>query len=361
MKNCLMIIGEGIKLSEIFIEYLLREVKRNIEVSEIIFFNEHEKDIFMDISHFKEYDNIVIAIHKNSFASVSKIISTAINDSLIAKDGLLMPSSAISYTDGSYLIEVAETIINCIEIEESKKIPKIFITEPKEYKVINIFDIDDESIKVLFNPIASMNGVSIEVSKVVSNWNKLIIKSNKFGEIDNFISQISTLFSQKIVTEGDIVKYIIAKFTLHDKSISFAESCTGGLGAYMFTKEAGSSNIFNGSVIAYSNRIKQVWLKVDEATLIKNGAVSEQVVDEMLDGILALTNSNYAIAFSGVAGPTGGTVSKPIGTVYVGVKSNKGEKIVERLHLEGDRNYIQSQAANHGIYLLVNIAKEILL
>ncbi|MFY9083220.1 CinA family protein, partial [Aliarcobacter butzleri] len=88
------------------------------------------------------------------------------------------------------------------------------------------------------------------------------------------------------------------------KTITTAESCTGGLVASMITKVSGSSDIFNGSIVSYSNKIKNQELNVNNETLEKFGAVSTEVVNEMLDGAIKKFEADFAIAISGIAGPT---------------------------------------------------------
>jgi len=146
---------------------------------------------------------------------------------------------------------------------------------------------------------------------------------------------------------------IINTLKKRNQTITFAESCTGGRIASAFTAISGVSSVLMGSAVTYSNEIKSQWLGVKEQTLIEHGAVSSQCVDEMLSGILKMASADYAIAVSGIAGPTGGTPNKPVGTVYIGVATPK-KKIVQ-LHLfKGDRESVQSQATDTAIELLKN-------
>lgn len=131
------------------------------------------------------------------------------------------------------------------------------------------------------------------------------------------------------------------------KTITTAESCTGGLVASMITKISGSSDIFNGSIVTYSNSIKNKELDVLNESLDKFGAVSKQVVSEMLDGVLKKFEADFAIAISGVAGPNGGTKNKPVGTIVIGIASNNNNiKKIKTYHLKGSRISIQKQSAN---------------
>jgi nicotinamide-nucleotide amidase len=136
-----------------------------------------------------------------------------------------------------------------------------------------------------------------------------------------------------------------------NQSITFAESCTGGRIVSAFTAISGASAVLGGSCITYSNEIKSKWLGVSEETLIEHGAVSKECVEEMLKGIVTLANANYAIAVSGIAGPTGGTDEKPVGTVYIGIL-NQNSIIIERHLFNGERETIQTEATKVAITLL---------
>jgi len=144
---------------------------------------------------------------------------------------------------------------------------------------------------------------------------------------------------------------IIQTLKANNHTISMAESCTGGQIAGAFTSIAGVSSVFHGACITYSNEIKHLWLDVKEETLMHYGAVSQQCVEEMLVGIRHKASSDYAIAVSGIAGPDGGSIQKPVGTVYIGVLSPT-EMIVKRYHLEGDRKTVQKVATERAIDLL---------
>ena len=134
---------------------------------------------------------------------------------------------------------------------------------------------------------------------------------------------------------------------LKDKNhtVTTAESCTGGLISSMITEISGSSDIFKGSIVTYSNEIKEQELQVKKSTMIKFGVVSCEVVEEMLMGVQKKFNSDFAIAVSGVAGPNGGTQNKPVGTVAIGVMSKNGYKNIKIYHFKGDRKEVQLQAA----------------
>lgn len=136
---------------------------------------------------------------------------------------------------------------------------------------------------------------------------------------------------------NDVFEQKIGEMLMEKKlKLGCAESCTGGFISHSITKIAGSSAYFNGSIIAYSNAVKHNILGVQLETLSQFGAVSEETVSEMIDGALRVLECDIAIAISGVAGPGGGSIEKPVGTVIIGI-GNKEHKIIKRLTFTNDR------------------------
>jgi len=146
----------------------------------------------------------------------------------------------------------------------------------------------------------------------------------------------------------------------HKKTITCAESCTGGLISSLITEISGSSNIFNGSIISYSNKIKNQELNVKNETLDSYGAVSVQTVKEMLSGCLGKFKANYSIAVSGVAGPTGGSKEKPVGTVIIGIMGDCGYQDIELFTFKGNRKEVQIQAAKTSLKKISNFVQKTL-
>ena len=147
-----------------------------------------------------------------------------------------------------------------------------------------------------------------------------------------------------IFNENDMIE-LQNLLRANKQTITTAESCTGGLVASMITKISGSSDIFNGSIVTYSNKIKNQELNVKNETLEKYGAVSCEVVNEMLDGVIKKFDANFAIAISGIAGPNGATKNKPVGTVVIGLCDSNDHKMVTMYNFTGSREEVQVQAA----------------
>lgn len=138
-------------------------------------------------------------------------------------------------------------------------------------------------------------------------------------EIEMQLAALKPLIADYLIATEDLPLEIILGNLLKERqqTIATAESCTGGRLAAALNAQSGSSAYYMGSVVAYDNRIKEQVLGVKHDTLETYGAVSEQTVREMAEGVRALMHTDYAIATSGIAGPTGGTAEKPVGTVWI--------------------------------------------
>lgn len=134
--------------------------------------------------------------------------------------------------------------------------------------------------------------------------------------------------------------------------LAVAESCTGGLIGHLITNVPGSSGYFSGGVIAYSNEIKMRLLGVSEETLEKYGAVSEQTVREMAYGVRRALGTDIGAAISGIAGPQGGTVEKPVGLTWIGL-SAPGVENAWRYVWSGTRLDVKQQSAQQVLRILV--------
>ena len=138
---------------------------------------------------------------------------------------------------------------------------------------------------------------------------------------------------------------LLKKLIIKKIYISTAESCTGGLLAYSFTKIKDSSKIFKGGYVAYSDEFKINELKIKSIILKKYGAVSQEVAKEMINKLFKKHKTNICISTTGIAGPGGATKFKPIGLVYIGIRLNK-KNIVLKKNFKGTRIEIQKKTVN---------------
>jgi nicotinamide-nucleotide amidase len=143
------------------------------------------------------------------------------------------------------------------------------------------------------------------------------------------------------------------------KTVSTAESCTGGSIASLLTSVAGSSEYFLGSVVSYANSVKTGVLGVDGETILTHGAVSSECVAQMAEGVRKITGSDFSIATSGIAGPGGGSAEKPVGLVWIGVSSQVSTETFSMV-FKGDRKRnIERFAANALNILRIKLVNEL--
>lgn len=138
----------------------------------------------------------------------------------------------------------------------------------------------------------------------------------------------------------------------HGATVTTAESCTGGWIAKVLTDIAGSSQWFERGFVTYSNEAKQLLVGVNDESLARYGAVSEQVVREMAEGALREAQADYALSVSGIAGPDGGSPEKPVGTVWFGFAAAGKETLAQRQLFTGDREAVRRQATACALLIL---------
>lgn len=175
------------------------------------------------------------------------------------------------------------------------------------------------------------------------------IKDKIKGELESFF------FGEDDDTLESILFDMLCK-----KGLSFAaaESCTGGLLSGAFTSVPGSSKVFKGAVVVYSNKLKMHLLKVSPEILNTYGAVSSECAKSMVQGVLEYLNADFGISITGIAGPDGGTEEKPVGLVFIGI-GNKKKQIVERYLFRGDRQAVRQRAVKTAFSMAIDFLKEV--
>ena len=148
---------------------------------------------------------------------------------------------------------------------------------------------------------------------------------------------------------------ILKLLTKKKLTLSFAESCTGGLLASSITSFSGSSKVFNMGLITYSNNAKVKLLNVPKKTITKYGAVSYETCLSMVKNLSKISRSNISISITGVAGPNGGTKEKPVGLVYIGLKKGSKTIIKKNLFKSKKRVSIQKATVNQALKMILNI------
>ena len=184
-------------------------------------------------------------------------------------------------------------------------------------------------------------------------------KEQATTEIEAQFDKLRNLIGDNIVGyEGSTLEALVHDILIQrGKTLAVAESCTGGVIASKFTAMAGASNYFLGGVVAYANEAKRDILGVSMDDIECFGAVSEVVALEMAEGVRRITGADYAIATTGIAGPTGGSKQKPVGTVWMAIATPEGSRAVMR-NSGTDRGQIISRASAYAIEMLYEEIKK---
>jgi nicotinamide-nucleotide amidase len=193
------------------------------------------------------------------------------------------------------------------------------------------------------------------------NWNMVRLRltgvQQGSQDIEKEINTISDIMCSRIgeavvATEDlSMAEVIFKALSQKNKTLGIAESCTGGYISHQMTLIPGASKVFVGAVVSYSNSVKHHQLGVDTTLFETVGAVSEQVVEQMVKGVRERLQTDFAIAVSGIAGPGGGSDDKPVGTVVIGVCS-ASETVVRKFHFIGDRMNVIGRAGNMAFDML---------
>ncbi len=172
--------------------------------------------------------------------------------------------------------------------------------------------------------------------------------------------QLQTRFGKYIygVDDETLASVIGQELRRTGSTLGIAESCTGGRLGTMITSVRGASDYFLGGIISYSNTVKQASLSVKPETLAMFGAVSEETAIEMAQGALQQTGATYGVSITGVAGPDGGTIEKPVGLVFVGIATTDVAKAI-RLRYHGSREQIQIRSAKQALWQLLQTIRAI--
>jgi nicotinamide-nucleotide amidase len=255
-----------------------------------------------------------------------------------------------------YMME--DTVIP--KLKSSLKLPVIIhktiltVGEGESFLAERIADIEDSLppyIKLAYLP--KLGQVRLRLSGYGEN--EAVLKQ----EVDEFAQKIIKRVANVVVADEDIPieKAILNYMTGKGITLSVAESCTGGYISHLFTQHPGSSKVFFGGAVSYSNELKESILGVKSETLQEFGAVSNETATEMVKGALLNFKSDYAIAVTGIAGPDGGTPEKPVGTICIAVAS-VNKIVVKKLTFGSKRRQNIERSAISALNMLNTLLHE---
>ena len=239
-------------------------------------------------------------------------------------------------------------------------IPELFQTGVIEHRTLLTAGVGESFLAELIKDFEAELPPHIKLA-YLPNYGMVRLRLTAFGfdktslvkEIDALFNSLKQNVKEFLVTDEDIPMELVVGRLLKakGKTMSTAESCTGGYIAHLVTSHAGSSAYFMGSVVSYDNSIKKRILHVSEDTLQTVGAVSEDTVKQMVRSVLNIMQTDYAVAVSGIMGPAGATPEKPVGMVWIAVASK--EKTVTKLfHFRFDRKINIELTATNALNLL---------
>jgi nicotinamide-nucleotide amidase len=227
------------------------------------------------------------------------------------------------------------------------------------YGVLNFIDIGEYTLdRIVREIVAKYPGV--DYGTMSSDGLISIRLESLRGGLEEVLQEVESAAPENFIYRGEqrLAETVGNQLRERGCTISAAESCTGGLLSKLLTDVPGSSEYFLGSIVSYSNGVKHKMLGVDAHTLQCSGAVSENTAREMALGCLKRFSSDLSLSITGIAGPGGGSTSKPVGTVYICLAAEDGTLRVEKKKYLGNRDTIRKRSANKALSMLLRHHRE---
>ncbi len=380
--------------------YIARQLNiAGIQVSKVEMIADNEKEILYTLELGQKFDLVIITgglgptkddITKNALAKF-------MNDKLIENETVLKDIENLLKLRGremnilnkqqALVLSQCKVIRNFLGTAPGMLIKKNnttyislpgvpFEMKPMLKEAINLFMIENKTERVTHKTISVFGIPESELALKLENWeNKLssdgiklaylpnrnfirlrlsIYGNNNIAEnlLSKYISELKNILGKHYLgetsfessEENPLARMLVNKLSENKYTISFAESCTGGSIASAITKISGASEVLMGSVVSYSNDIKRHILGVKEETLQKHGAVSEECVREMVMGVQQMMKTNISLSVSGIAGPAGGSIEKPVGTVWMALCFNGNIEAKKFFFTPQSREYVIESA-----------------
>jgi nicotinamide-nucleotide amidase len=322
------------------------------------------------------YFGVELVFDELSFKNVERIFGFLKREvTQVNKDQALIPSNAIALqnnfgTAPGLWFETKGVIIVCLpgvpyemkDIMTNQVFPKIreMSTDVLIHETLVVSGMPESLISEKIEHIELGLPQNIKLA-YLPNYSVVRLRVSGRGvdneAIQSTIKSVVTLIKQTlgsyVVSDSDrrIEEIVGGLLKDNGETTSFAESCTGGYVAHLITKVPGSSSYFPGSVVTYSYKNKTEVLGIDAELLWSKGAVSQEVVERMSKSVRIKSGTTYGLAISGIAGPTGGTEDKPVGTVWMAV-CNKTNVYSKMYHLRGDRIQNIERSGNLALEML---------
>jgi len=240
---------------------------------------------------------------------------------------------------------MGEKVIPFLEKERKEKIAVRSCT-------LKVFGFTESAIADLLKDVkpGDFSASLAYLPRFPENHVKIIVRGRAAEEAEEKLRRLASLIREKlqgrvIAVDRETLEEIVGQLLrAGGATLAVAESCTGGLVAHRLTRIPGSSDYFERSVVVYSNAAKVQMLGVPKELIDRNGAVSAEVAEKMAEGVRRVSNATLGLGITGIAGPAGGSVEKPVGTVFIALASPKGT-VSRRYQFMGDRDQIKTISA----------------
>jgi nicotinamide-nucleotide amidase len=314
-----------------------------------------------------------IALIKSLYNKFDRQWTTETNDYHYYPKDFILTDNPMGYAPGLVYHQDSK-IIMCapgVPREFSAMVEEIFLPmieenfDFKNLKPISLFSVRTKGVAeaTIFNELCpdlwdKLNSIAklSSLPHLLGTDLLLYIENSKY---EKSVEEIKNVINDSKLKEHvwqfgnlELEELVVQKCIEKNLTIGFAESCTGGLTSSKITNVSGSSKVFYGSVVSYANDVKMNLLKVKEETLKSFGAVSEQCALEMAIGAKEAMGTDFAVSFTGIAGPGGGSAEKPVGTVGIGI-SGPQNSISKVYNFRGDRLGLKERFSRAGLFLLL--------
>jgi len=222
---------------------------------------------------------------------------------------------------------------------------------PSSSRLVKLFGIPESHADHAMRPVMDAERDAGVRFGYRAHWPEIHVKWSVVGDqaeqrAERILAEVRRIFGDAIFGEGreELPQVVVERLVARRERLALAESCTGGLVAELVTSVPGASAVFDMGVVAYANAVKTALLDVPPEALERHGAVSEQVARAMAEGARSRGAATWGIGITGVAGPTGGTAEKPVGTVHLAIAGAQGTQAWARL-IPGERDRVRKMAA----------------